>query len=206
MNVWETIFIAVGGNAALLVLLGWLARSFGAQLLAKDLEKFKMELSAATSNASEHLKHELQKTALEHQVRFSKLHERRGEVVAEIYSLLVEAHWAIESFVSPMEWVGEPSKKEKYLEAYNKPVEFFRYFDKHRIYLPQELCDQLEAFMRGMRTIVIGFGTYVQIEHPNEKTDCEKQKIWAEAYEYMDKEAPKARAALEAELRKLLGA
>jgi hypothetical protein len=50
-----------------------------------------------------------------------------------------------------------PSKKEKYSTAMNKAAEFYRYFDKNRIYLPSDVCRQLEEFLRSMRSKVIGF-------------------------------------------------
>ena len=208
MDAWQSLLLVFGGNAALLLLLGWLARSLGSQLLAKDLEKFKANLAAASVTATEQLKHELQMTALEHQVTFSKLHERRAEVVAEAYALLVEAHWASQSFVSEVEWAGEPPKQEKYFTAMNKAAEFYRYFDKNRIYLPQSLCEQLETFIRSMRREVIGFGVYTSkedshlLDHVLEK----KYAAWTKAAAYFDDEVPKAKASLEAELRKIIGA
>ena len=70
------LLLAFGGNAALLAVLGWLARSLLGQVFAKDLERFKSDLAAASSAATEKLKHEFQLVAQEHQVLVSKLHER----------------------------------------------------------------------------------------------------------------------------------
>ena len=206
MEPWSTVLLAFSGNAALLGVLGWLARSFGSQLLAKDIERFKAELAAASASATERLKHDLQIAALEHQVRFSKLHERRAEVIAELYGLLVEAKWAAQSFVSVAEWQGEPPKAEKYVTAMNKAADFFRYFDKNRIYLPEELCAQLEKFNADMRTRVISFGVYASIDDENAPEHFIRQKldVWSKASDYFDKEVPVARAALESELRKIL--
>lgn len=208
MDAWQLILVAFGGNALLLLVLGWLARSLGSQFLAKDLEKFKSELAAASSATTEHLKHELQRAALEHQVRFSKLHERRAEVIAQLYGLLVEAHWASQSFISPAEFSGEPSKQEKYAEAMNKAAEFYRFFDKNRIWLPEGLCKQLEQFLRNMRSKVIEFGVHVTHDtgHGPPHFTKEKMDVWIKAHEYFEKEVPGARAALEAELRGILGA
>src|SRR5687767_12726633 len=108
MTTWDAIIVAFGGNVALLAVLAWLARSLVGQLIAKDLEQFKANLASVSVVAAERLKHELQLSAQEHQVVISKLHERRAQVVAETYSLLVEAQWAAQDFVSPMEWAGEP--------------------------------------------------------------------------------------------------
>src|SRR4051794_2990928 len=120
MSPWESLLLALGGNVALLAVLGWLARSLLGQLVAKDLERFKSDLTVASTVATERLKHELRLVAQEHQVLVSKLHERRAQVVAEVYGLLVETHWASQDFASPMEMVGEPNKKEKFVAAMNK--------------------------------------------------------------------------------------
>ena len=206
MQPWESILVAVGGNAALLLLLGWLARSLGSQLLAKDLEKFKADLAAASSSSTEKLKHDLQLTAVEHQVRFSKLHERRAEVIAELYSLLVEAQWAAQNFVSVGDLQGDPPKQVKYATAMNKAADFYRCFDKNRIYLPQVLCVQLEKFNANMRKRVLQFGAYVSIDEKAAPDSfiVQKLEVWAKASEYFDKEIPLARTALESELRQIL--
>jgi hypothetical protein len=205
MNSWQSILLAFGGNAALLVVLGWLARSFGSQLLAKDLEAFKAGLASASSEASDRLKNKLQMASLEHQVRFSKLHERRAEVITTLYGLLVEAQWAGQSLVAIAEFSGEPSKQEKYVTAMNKSAEFFREFDKNRIFLPEQACQQIEEFLRGMRTRVIRFAVYSQTnDYAPEHVIKEKYENWVKASEYFDSEVPIARRALETELRNML--
>jgi hypothetical protein len=207
MSAWETLLVVFGGNAALLLAAAWFARSLVGQLLAKDLERFKSELVSASSIATERTKHELQMAAQERSVRFTKLHEKRGEVIAETYGLLVEVQWASQDFASPMEWAGEPSKNEKYGMALKKSAEFFRYFDRNRIYLPPE-CEQLEAFLKGMRSKVIGFGVYLTHDEaymPDEGIR-KKHEAWIEASRYFDEEVPKARLGLEKELRQLIAA
>lgn len=206
MDAWQSILLALGGNAALLLVLAWLARSFGSQLLAKDLEKFKSSLTAASCEATERLKHELQLVAHEHQVRFSRLHERRAEVIANLYVLLVEAQWAGQSFVSIIEYEGEPSKEEKYATAMGKFGEFFRTFDKSRIYLPEEVCAQLDQFLAEMRKRVVHFGVYLQAAdaHGAENLLKERFEAWVDAADYFDKELPAARKTLEGALRGML--
>lgn len=207
MQLWEVLLLAFGGNAVLLGVLGWLGRSLASQLLAKDLERFKSELTAASSSTAERLKHELQLASTEHQVRYAKLHERRAEVIAELYTLLAETQWASQAFVAVFEFAGEPPKSEKYVTAMNKAAEFYRFFDKNRIYLPAGLCAKLEEFVRAMRRQVIGFGVYVDKDEKYLPEHVHKQKFeaWTKAAEYFDTEVPKAREALESELRAILG-
>jgi hypothetical protein len=208
MSFSETLVAVLGGVAALVAAAAWLTRALTTQLLAKDLERFKADLVSASSSSVERLKHELQMTAQERHVLFSKLQDRRAEVIGILYGLLVEAQWAAQDFSSPMEWAGEPSKTEKYSQAMNMSAEFFRYFDKNRIYLPSILCSSLECFLRGMRSKVIGFGVYVRLDESGlpDESIRKKYKAWDEASRYFDEEVPKAREALERELRKIIGA
>lgn len=205
MEPWQSLLLAFGGNVALLVVLGWLTRSVVQHWLTKDVEQFKATLLAESASASEQLKHELGLAAVEHNVRFSKLHERRAEVIAELYGLLVEAYWALHSFVSPVEWSSDDPKRKKYADAMAKASDFFRYFDKNRIFLPVDLCVSLDTFIQGMRGEAIGFGVWVQMEYVSENASQEKHKAWMKAWSYFDSEAPKARLALESELRAILG-
>lgn len=207
MGPWETVILAFGGNAVLLMILGWLSKSLLSQLLEKDVEGFKSALQSKVNESSQLLRHSLEKSAIEHQVRFSKLHERRAEVIAELYGLLVQAHRDMSSFVALVEWTGDLSKKEKYVVAMNAVADFYRFFDKNRIYLPEPVCSKLEEFVLTMREKVIGFGVYVQFndESMPEHALIQKHDAWSSAWEYFEKKVPEAKSALENEFRGLLG-
>ena len=90
----------------------------------------------------------------------------------------------------------------------NAGAEFYRFFDKNRIYLPVALCDRLEVFFDTMRSKVVGFGTYVRYEDdrlPPHAIEA-KHNSWTEAWKFFKEELPTARNALEEELRTILGA
>lgn len=191
MELWQSLLVAFGGNAALLLVLGFLGRSLMSSVLAKDIEKFKAELHVA---------------AVEHQIRFTKLHEKRAEVLAELYKLLVAATWQATNFASPIQWEGDTDKKIQYVTATNAIAEYFRFFDQHRIWLPENLCDPLEDFAKQLRRPTIRLGVYLAIEHPTEKTLRERGEAWTKAWESVEKDIPKLRIAIEKEFRALLGA
>ena len=89
----------------------------------------------------------------------------------------------------------------------NKFNDFFRAFDKNRIFLPEGICQQLDEFLQGMRKRVIHFGGYVQIkEHAPLHVVDKKFEVWTEASDYFSAELPTARRALEDELRAMLAA
>jgi len=215
MSFIETILASATVSTLCVSALGWLTRSWISERLKNSikheydqkLETHKAELKAQSEVEIERLKSNLSIAAKEREVVFSKLNEKRAEVIAEIYSLLVQAEWDLSSFVSPMEWVGEPKKQEKYSTAMNSAAEFYRYFDKHRIYVPENICNQLEEFIKNMRAKAIDFGVYVKYDDKSLSADTfeKKHTAWQESYKYFKQEVPKARKALEQELRSLLG-
>lgn len=208
METWQTILLAFGGNAALLAVLGVIGKSFLDKLIVRDTKQFESDLQAKSDAAIEHLKNELQLKTIEHQVRFSRLHDKRADVIAELYGFFVEALWEAESFLSPMEWAGEPTKKEKHLAAMNKLTDLYRYFDKHRIYLPVELCSSLEELIIDVRALVINFGVYFDFPDDglNNPTQQEKRNAWRAGWKAIKNQIPLARQSLENEFRSLLGA
>jgi len=208
MEIWQTLLLAFGGNALLLAVLGILGKSLLDKLIVRDTKQFESDLKAKSDATIEHLKNELQLNTIEHQVRFSRLHEKRANVIAESYYHLVEMLWEAESFLSPMEWVGEPKKDEKHRTAMTKLVEFYRYFDKHRIYLPVNICTSLDKLFMEVRSHVIKFGVYVKYDDNsiNDRTRDEKEKAWNEGWDAIKNQVPLARQQLEDEFRFLLGA
>lgn len=208
METWQTILLAIGGNTAILAVLGFLGKSLLEKLVARDTKRFEADLKAKSDSAIEHLKSELQLKAVEHKERFSRLHEKRATVIAELYGCLVEMLWEAESFLSPMEWAGEPNKEEKHRAAMNKLVEFFRFFDKNRIYLPEELCESLEKLAMQVRSHIINFGVYVRYKEEvlNDHTRENKEKALNAGWDSIKNEVPKARKLLEERFRSLLGA
>ena len=207
METWQTLLLAFGGNAALLAVLGILAKSLLEKMITRDTKRFESDLKAKSDAAIEHLKNELQLRTIEHQVRFSRLHEKRASVIADLNGHLAEVLWEAESFLSPMQWVGEPPQEEKHRAAMNKLAEFFRFFDKHRIYLPSELCSSLEKLVLQVRSHVINFGVYVKYHGPNlnDHTREQKEKAWIEGWNAIKNQVPQARQILEDEFRVLLG-
>ena len=208
METWQTVLLAIGGNTTVLLVLGWLGKSFLDKVIARDTMVFELNLKAKSDAAMEHLKNDLQLATIEHEVRFSRLHEKRATVIAELYGHLVETLWEAESFLSPMEWVGEPNKGQKRITAMNKVAELYRYFDKHRIYLPPALCTSLESLVLEVRTLIIKFGVYVDLKDETMPAHTYKQKqdAWLDGFEAIKNKVPQARERLEEEFRSLLGA
>lgn len=76
---YKEVLFAIGGNVALLAAVSWLIKSILTHFLSKDIEAYKLTLKAAT-----------EKALIEHDAVFRRLHEKRADVIAKLYSQFVE--------------------------------------------------------------------------------------------------------------------
>ena len=184
----------------------WLIRTVLNDRLARDAKVFETQLKAGADAEIERLKHSLELFAVEHQVRFSNLHAKRAEVIAEIYAKMVDAEQCGQRFAYGEGHAEKSKREEAYFETHQKLVEFYFFVEKRRIYLPQHICALLNTFTEKLRKSVIAINIYVPIEQPyNPKLLEEKVRVVKEVYEAFDGSIPAARRALEEEFRQILG-
>ena len=112
--------------------------------LNRDLESHKAELLRQT----EEFRANLQMISLEHQVRYTKLHDERGQSIKKIYSLLVELQNRLQYFTSVFqgpEWVTDVDKENAAKEALNELSNFFQI---NRIYYPEPICTTIDEILK----------------------------------------------------------
>ena len=85
---------------------------------------------------------------MEHQVRFSKLHETRADIIADLYARLVKLQEDYKQFV----FVGaqhpdEVTQREEIQKTRTAIYETSVFIEKNRIYLPLQTCESLKAFV-----------------------------------------------------------
>jgi hypothetical protein len=181
---WQAILIAFGGQAALLLAFAWLMKTLISNQLSKDADAFRSSLQMA---------------AVEHQVRYSKLHERRAVVIARLYRLLLEAADAAKTFAA------NPNDKTLGNEQWKQHVQLYRFFHINKIYLPSTLCGLLENYERVLRHSVVFLKVYMSVEQPNPQMIEQQNKVLREAWQAIETDLPSIMRELEKEFRKLLG-
>lgn len=183
----------------------WLTKALVTHGLTRDAEAFKVRIKADADVEIERLKSSLQMVAYEHQVRFSNLHAKRAEVIAEIYAQMVEVEQHGKRFVYVN--VFDETRQQAYSETMGRLVEFFFFLEKRRIYLPENICTLMQKFVDSIRKHVIRSNIYEPIEQSfNSKVLEEKIKVIQEVSEAFEGSIPAARTELEKEFRRLLGA
>ena len=207
---WQEVFTAigatVGGGGLILGAAAWLIKTALTSKLTQETEAFKARLQADADMEIEKLKNSLQMVAVEHQVRFSKLHEKRAEIIADLYARLVDAEREGDHFVKVASWDDE--KRREAYEAINQNLLDLYYFvEKNGIYLPESVCDLLTNFVLSVRSNAISMHFYARVETtiPNQAFIEERAKVLKQVLESVQGQIPAARKALESAFRTMLG-
>lgn len=189
MSAFEIILASIGGSAVLFTVLALLARSLINQLLSKDIETFKKNL---------------EKTAFEHQIQYSQLHEKRASVTADLYASLVELNKRAGIFVSHVMIAEREKTLEKLKELWKAADDFKDIFQKNRIYFDERICDKLEKLNESLSEPVSKLVMTLQITWETHNIE-ELHKVWRIAKAELDEKVPDIKKDVELEFRKLLG-
>ena len=189
-----TTAIVVGASA-------WLIKSLITHFLSRKIESYKVELKAESDQKIEEVKSRLQILAQEHQTIFSRLHEKRAEIVAESYGLIHDVYSKAVGLGQDVFQGGLQTPKDRVKEVFDDCLKFYDFFQRRRIYFSEEVCTMMDDFIK-----IIG-ETNMALRHaPDNLSHAIKGS--EEAYNkmaiLMDR-LPKIRKLIERDFRILLG-
>ncbi|QIL75196.1 hypothetical protein [Hymenobacter sp. HDW8] len=180
--------------------------------LQLDTEAFKNELNFKT----EAFKHELQISSTEHQIRYSKLYEERGEIIKLIYNLLLELENSLSDLTSMFqgpEWKDDTEKDDKATESIKKTRNAL---EVNRIFFSIDLCSKIEFLLSDSQKVIHEMFIAKRLEQRNERFNKNRMSLteeellkpskkWIELNEKVQSETKNARMDLAQEFRNLIG-
>ena len=111
--------------------------------LQKDTESFRHNLNFE----AEKFRHELNKTSIEHQIKYSKLYEERGQIIKQTYNLLYELENSLTNLTSMFqgpEWTKDTERDRKTTDVI---TQLKTHLEQNRIFFSTELCNKIEAII-----------------------------------------------------------
>ncbi len=199
-----TSIVTTATSGAIIVgAVAWFSKTIVSHGLSRDIESFKSQLKANVDSETERLKNALQMSALEHQVRFSRLHEQRAKVIDEVYQCLVDLEGEYKAFV--LRGVHRAGNRADGKETEQKMYDTYIFLQKHRIYLPLNVCELLQSFLDIMWENTIKLSQYSAVANPNHATIERLHASMNEGFKVLRERIPAARRGLEEEFRSLLG-
>lgn len=185
--------------------------------LDQELEIYKHKLSlesdrnrAIIDKDFEDYRNKLEIHKLEGQFQFTKLHEKRGEVVQELFGLLLELHSDAVKLTQPLKFAKvnfDEEENERALNVNNSFNEYNKFLSKNRIYFEKELEKKLFDVQERYRIIMFDYGEKDFLKRmgtPNSELG-ESHKKATLAWEKVTKEVPPILDELGDEFRKIIG-
>jgi hypothetical protein len=175
--------------------------------LNQDLENHKKKLE----QESKDFQHSLDLRLNDFNIRFSKLHQDRAEVIKELYYKVIELQSAMTIFTRRGQLILEDADKEneERVERVNKGFyDYINFYLPNKIYFDRKLAEKLDFLAKNYRDKSWNYGFL--------SNDIKKENLPAEVYKeirdemkkiskFVDEEFPKVIEELEDEFRSLLG-
>ncbi len=190
MDVWGIVLISLGGPITLLAAMAFFSKALVSHLLDKDIETFKKSLELRS---------------YEHQIVFSRVHERKVEIISNIYASLKEVLRKAQDFSNIVTFEGEISQDEKRRALGKATKDFDELFEKNKIWLPKDLSDKIEGSFIELIAPAKDFIFSDMIARGDPSHLKDKYQKWVFAHEKYKKEIPEVFAALEKEFRREIG-
>jgi hypothetical protein len=168
----------------------------------QKLETHKASLKSQSDVEIEKLRTNLSLVALEHQVKFSKLHEVRASVIAETYEKLKDLHFKLCEYVEIFEPIGGKPRSERREHAVAAHQVFRQYFQAKLIFFPQQTAGKIESINQELVRVFNNFSFEVDMAPQTGGNPAEK---WILIFHKLNGEIGKALEEIEAEFRNLLG-
>lgn len=137
----------VGTAAVVAAAAAWLTKSVLTHFLSRNIASYKAELKRQSDREIEEVKSRLQIVASERQIVFSRLHEKRVEIVAETYTLIHKVNSKAIGLISEVFHAGLRTPKDRAQEVFDDCLKFYDFFQQHRIYFSEELCNMMDKFV-----------------------------------------------------------
>jgi len=215
---WQHFFESLGGQVVFLAALAYLLKTLVSRRIEREteafktklqsdatfqIEAFKAKLQAEASIEIERLKSGLQIAALEHQIRFSKLHEQRAALISQLSKEIAEVPAVVADYV-----IHNVKDNESLGRAINRSVGLYSLIQTNRVLLPPALCVLLDEFSNKLTKIVTFVAVYwtrfPENEHVGPEYLAQRDKVMLDSASALENEIPELKQKLEGELRTLL--
>ncbi len=166
----------------------------------EKLETLKVQLKAQADVEIEKLKSEFSIAAAKNQFRFSKLHEKRAEIIAEVYASLGEAITCLMEYTKAFEPVGGASREERRKSAVDAGNGFAKLYAAKQIFIPESTATKLDEINQELKSLFLQFAYGVDMIRSEDN-----YIKWEKVAGKVEKLSKTALRELERDFRSLLG-
>ena len=170
----------------------------------------KTGIDAFMSSRIESYKNDLERTAVEHSVRFQRLHAERADIIKTFYEEFSQLDEVLSSTLAPFQPVQDKplvAKVQLMSKHFNDTRE---YFVPRRIFFDEQACEQVDRVLSVARGIFFDVTAHeIDVLHPQYRYDrgilTERHEFWEKARVSHKNDFSPLKKNLESQFRALLG-
>lgn len=201
-----TALIAGGGIAGIIIWISktWLSERIKQQVKSEydeKLETLKAKMKYDADLTIEQVRSRLSVTVKEHELRFSKLTEKRADVITETYASLKNLHRSLAEYTSIIEFPNMPSRESRGKAARDYHQKFFDHFLTNDIFLPKATANKINEINKKM---ALAFNEFHVIIERQEK-GRENVDAWNKIFKEVNTNIMSALDELSDDLRRIMG-
>ena len=183
----STVVQNIGTFAIASGLFVWLFKTIYKQTLDKEMQVF------------------MHKLKLE-EAQHSKLYDKRGQVIEELYKRLDTLYTELDLLVKPIR-MKKLSRKDSLNRVHKAGERFEEYFHQHKIYFSKDVSKLLEEIHKKLLLAMLDYDAYPQNDERDESREQRKTRRegWLRAWSAMKATIPPIKEKLEDEFRAILG-
>jgi hypothetical protein len=170
----------------------------------QKLETHKVALKSTSDVEIERLRSQLNIIAAQGNFKFTKLHEKRAETIAEIYALLADFHFLLSEYTKAFEPSGGKPRSVRRDETVNAHWAFIELYRKKKLFLPKSVAEKIDDLDRRLRINYHNF--FYEVDSMQAaKINIDVVPRWFEVNDEMSRIIKPALEELEHDFRVLLG-
>jgi hypothetical protein len=197
----QEIINVLGGEAAFLAAAAWLIKSLVSHRMTQEAERFKVKLESDADKEIVRLRNALEMAALEHKVRFSKLHEKQADVIESLYKSLVETFWSALEYASQ----GIRDERKEHLNR-EQVFDLYRFIQLNKLYLPSPIFSLLDKFVGTLRLVVQRLpALHTSVQPTTLQMAMDQDHVFSASWKALEEGLPQLLRSLETEFQEILG-
>jgi hypothetical protein len=204
MGLFQDLALSISSVAVITAGVSWTAKIMLNHWLNSKTEMKKLEIQNSNAIELEKIKFQNQKSIEDRKLQYAKLHEKRSEVIAQVYSNMYEVINSAANTFSLFETNNMPTKAERYKKLMNDLFDFRQLFGRSRLYFKEDLACKIDEFIKEVISVSVNFEIFVMDESNSDHR--KKYEVWEDSWKKATETTlPIIKKEIEQEFRYILG-
>lgn len=179
----------------------YLKKSAENKAVKENLENLKQQLKE-TTKITEDIRSEISQKNTEHQIKYSIYHQKRIEVITDLYEMLLDIEVNATNYIMRADF--DEGETEDFLSSKKSIHDFLHYANRNMMWVPEELYDMFDGVLKKINSSVFQTFVYISKQYATQKTVNLSTQKSDEAIKVLSEDVPMVKEEILKSIRKIL--